>query len=152
LGNYEDFVANVIASGNPGYFNPSNGFLSDVWESLNQKLFGSNDALARGFARGLAGVDHPMIIIAKSQGTLTVTNAARYYGLPRGSNFTLNSPALTQHGAGRAIRINGGTMNYVQPWGDGANIWAPSLNPLRFFSGFRDLTCGFCIHSANGSP
>ncbi len=56
LGKYDEFVKNVFETGNPGYFNPSNGFISDVWESLNQKLFGSNDALARGFARGLAGV------------------------------------------------------------------------------------------------
>jgi hypothetical protein len=152
LGDRDAFVLKVNLTRTPGYFNSSNGFFSDVWESLNQKLFGANDALARGFARGLAGVDHPMTIFAKSQGTLTVTNAARYYGLPRGSNFILNSPALTRHSASRAIGINGGTLNYVQPWGDGANIWAPSLNPLRFLSGFRDLTCGFCIHSENGSP
>ncbi len=60
-----------------------------------------------------------MTIIAKSQGALTVTNAALYYGLPRGSSFILNSPALTRHAASRAIGINGGTLNYVQPGGMG---------------------------------
>jgi len=43
-------------------------------------------------------------------------------------------------------------MVWRQPYGDIANIYAPSFNPLRWVSGFRDLFCGICTHSANGLP
>lgn len=135
----------------PIFFNPSHGIAADIAESFGQKFFGgSGDPLAAKFAQRLAGVNHPMTIIAHSQGTLTVANAARYYGLPRGSTFVMRSPALSYFSANSAVRMNGGTMQYIQPWGDVANIYAPTMNPFKWMSGFRDLTCGMCTHSANG--
>jgi hypothetical protein len=101
----------------------------------------------------LAGINRPMTIIAHSQGTLTVANAVRYYGLSaQGSTFVMKSPALSHFSASRAIRSRGGTMDWRQPFGDIANLYAPSLNPLRWASGFRDMFCGMCRHSANGLP
>ena len=137
-----------------GYFNPSHGAFGDIVESIGQKFFGwVGDPLAAGFARGLAGVNHPMRIIAHSQGTLTVTNAVRYYGLSaQGSTFVMKSPALSYFTASHAIRGRGGTMVWQQPYGDIANIYAPSFNPLRWASGFGDVFCGACRHIANGLP
>ena len=153
MGDRDKFVSLVNQTKYPGYFNPSRGPVADLLETLGQRLFARYDALASGFARGLAGVDHPMTIIAHSQGTLTASNAARYFGLPAGSTFTLKSPALPRYRAHYAVRIvNGGELNYGQPWFDAANLWAPSLNPLRFLSGFGDILCGFCVHRANGLP
>lgn len=143
----------VNQSGIPGYFNPSHGFFADIMESIGQKFFGwAGDPLAAGFARGLAGVDHPMTIIGHSQGTLTVRNAARYYGLPRGSALVMRSPAISYWSASAAARANGGSLQYIQPWGDIANLYSPTLNPLKWASGFRDLSCGMCTHQANGLP
>ncbi|MDR7097829.1 RHS repeat-associated protein [Lysobacter niabensis] len=151
LGDRKEFVQWVNERKIPGYFNPSHGFAADIVESFSQKFFGgSGDPLAAGFAKGLAGVDHPMTIIAHSQGTLTVANASRYYGLPRGSTFVMRSPALSYFSASSAVRMNGGTMQYVQPWGDVANIYAPTMNPLKWMSGFHDVLCGACTHTANG--
>ena len=99
------------------------------------------------------GVNHPLTITAHSQGTLTVTNAVRYYGLSvQGSAFVMKSPALSHFTASRAIQGRGGTMVWRQPYGDIANIYAPSLNPLRWASGFGDIFCGACRHTANGLP
>lgn len=98
----------------------------------------------------MAGVDHPMHIIAHSQGTLIVTNAQFQYGLPSGSTFELRSPAITYPRAAAAVRANGGTLNYIQRYGDGAAIWAPSLNPIKFGSGFLDIFNGFKTHTGNG--
>ncbi|RMH88119.1 hypothetical protein EBB59_12155 [Lysobacter pythonis] len=154
-GDRDAFVAALNSSPTPaaGYFNPSGGFVADIWQSFRQKFFGRyGDPLAARFAKGLSDVDHSMTIIAHSQGTLTVTNAARYYGLPRGSSFVLRSPALSYSSARSAVNINGGSMQYVQSWGDVANIYAPTINPLKWLSGFRDLMCGMCAHSANGLP
>ena len=78
-----------------------------------------------------------------------VANAARY-GLPSGSNFIFKSPAINYYRANAAVSSVGGSLQYVQPYGDGASLWAPSLNPLKFVSGVADLFCGFCTHTANG--
>jgi RHS repeat-associated protein len=154
LGNRGEFTTLVNREGHPGYFNPSRGFFGDLMESFGQKFFGwAGDPLAAGLARGLAGVNHPMTIIAHSQGTLTVANAVRYYGLSaQGSTFVMKSPALSHFTASRAIQGRGGTMVWRQPYGDIANIYAPSLNPLRWASGFGDIFCGVCRHTANGLP
>ena len=153
LGDRAQFELLVDSTKIPGYFNPSHGFVLDTLEAFGQKFFGwAGDPLAAGFANGLAGVNHPMTIIAHSQGTLTAANAALYYGLPAGSSFLFKSPAITYFGASAAAQATGGSFQYVQPWGDGANLWAPSFNPLRFGSGVGDLFCGFCTHSANGLP
>jgi hypothetical protein len=154
LGNRGDFRNVLNTEGAPGYFNPSRGPFADLVESFGQKFFGwAGDPLAAGFARGLVGVNHPLTITAHSQGTLTVTNAVRYYGLSvQGSAFVMKSPALSHFTASRAIQGRGGTMVWRQPYGDIANIYAPSLNPLRWASGFGDIFCGACRHTANGLP
>lgn len=54
--------------------------------------------------------------------------------------------------ASRAIQGRGGTMDWQQPYGDIANIYAPSFSPLRWASGFGDILCGACRHTANGLP
>jgi hypothetical protein len=61
----------------------------------------------------------------------------------------MRSPAITYPRAWLAGRINGGTMNYIQPWGDGANLWSPALNPLKFASGAIDIFTGAKIHTRN---
>jgi len=154
LGNRGRFIQDVNSAGVPGYFNPSHGPFADIMESFGQKFFGwAGDPLAAGFGRGLAGVNHPMTIIAHSQGTLTVANAVRYYGLSaQGSTFVMRSPALSYLTASRAIQGRGGTMVWRQSYGDIANIYAPSFNPLRWASGFGDILCGACRHTANGLP
>jgi hypothetical protein len=45
----------------------------------------------------------------------------------------------------------GGNLNYNQKWGDAANLWAPSLNPLKFTSGLLDFPVGFSIHVNNNT-
>ncbi|MFT4179374.1 MAG: RHS repeat-associated core domain-containing protein, partial [Thermomonas sp.] len=151
-GDRDDFIRRVNSEKIPGYYNPSHGFLADILESFRQKFFGwAGDPLAAGFARGMAAVNHPMTVIAHSQGTLTVANAARWYGLSaQGSTFVMRSPALSHYSASRAIQGAGGTMVWRQPWGDVANLYSPTLNPFRWASGFGDVLCGMCRHSANG--
>lgn len=95
-------------------------------------------------------VNHPLQIIAHSQGTLTMSNASLYYGLPQGSTFVFKSPALNFFSANQAASVNGGTLQFVQPFGVGANLWASSFNPIKFGSGVLDLLCGFCTHVNNG--
>ena len=150
-GNRTQFVRDVNASGVPGYFNPSHGLFADLWQSIQQKFFAAGgDPLAAGFSSGVRGVRHPLTIVAHSQGTLTVSNAAVLYGLPTGSVFELRSPAIGYFRAYSAARLNGGTLRYLQPWGDIANLYSPTLNPIKWASGFRDLVCGMCTHQANG--
>jgi len=93
-----------------------------------------------------------MTIIGHSQGSLTIRNAARYYGLPQGSTLVMKSPAMSYWSASMAARANSGTLQYVQPWGDVANIYALSLNPFRWASGFGDVLCRACVHTANSLP
>ena len=150
-GKYDEFKKYVDDSGFPGYFNPSHSIIADLFESASQKFSpNGGDPLAARFAQELSNVDHPMKIIAHSQGTLTAANAASLYGLPQGSSFELRSPAQSYMSARAAIRINGGTLDYRQPWGDVANIYSPTMNPIKWASGFRDVLCGACVHQANG--
>jgi hypothetical protein len=134
-----------------GYFNPSQGIVNDVMQSFWQKIaFGYGDSLAAGFGRLTSQMaSGPLSITAHSQGTLTVTNAILQGGVPRGSTLNMRSPAISYPRAWLAGRINGGTMNYIQPWGDGANLWAPSLNPLKYASGLADIFAGAKIHTGN---
>ena len=81
-----------------------------------------------------------------SGGTLTVVNALRRVGaLPDGSKVILNSPVVSYPTASSVAS----DLRYNQPWGDVSNLLAPSLNPVRFGSGFLDLFCGFCVHRGN---
>lgn len=146
-------VNQASAIGDPtiGYFNPSQGIINDVMQSFWQKIaFGYGDSLAAGFSRLTSQMaPGPLSITAHSQGTLTVTNAILQGGVPRGSTLNLRSPAISYPRAWLAGRINGGTMNYIQPWGDGANLWAPSLNPLKYASGLADIFARAKIHTGN---
>jgi len=150
LGDRESFALLVDREGIPGYFNPSGGLLADVGQAFRQKFFGwAGDPLAEGFARGLAGLDKPMTIIGHSQGTLAIRNAARYYGLPEGSTLVMRSPAMSYWSARSAANAINGNLQYVQPWGDVANLYAPSLNPLKWASGLIDPFCAACVHRGN---
>ena len=134
-----------------GYFNPSQGIINDVMQSFWQKIaFGYGDSLAAGFAKLTSHMaPGPLVITAHSQGTLTVTNAILQGGVPRASTLNLRSPAISYPRAWLAGRINGGIMNYSQPWFDGANVWASSLNPVKLASGTVDIFRGFKTHINN---
>jgi RHS repeat-associated protein len=140
-------------SGAAVYFNPSNGFLADVIESTYQKFFGFfGDPLTAGFAAGLRNRTNPIYITAHSQGTVTVTNAIAYYdSVPQGSRLDLDSPAISGIRAHLEVNSIGGNLNYNQKWGDAANLWAISLNPLKFASGLLDFPVGFSIHVNNNT-
>ncbi len=131
-----------------GFYNPTNGRARDVLEAFWQKFDGKNDPYARQFSEGLANVDHPMRIIAHSQGTLTVANAAQYHGLPAGSHIEFISPAISTWRAEAAANAAGATHNYNLPYGDGAALWAPSLNPIKFRLGIIDMMLGFPVHTS----
>jgi len=152
LVNRDEFTRLVNITNSLGYFNPSGGFFADLMESFRQKFYGwAGDPLAAGLASGLARFDRPMIVIAHSQGTLTVVNALRWYGLSATHlTFDMRSPALSHYSALRAIQGAGGTMIWRQAWGDIANIYSPTLNPIKWLSGFGDVLCGMCQHKANG--
>jgi hypothetical protein len=135
-------------SGYGVYFNPSNGFLSDILESAFQKFFGfAGDPLTAGFAEQMRMRKTPINIVSHSQGTITVANAAMFYGaIPKGSNLILDSPAISGPRALLAAGMAGGRLSYNQQWGDGANLWAISLNPMKMASGLIDIPMGFSIH------
>ena len=145
------YLADV--SGAAVYFNYSNGFFGDFFESVYQKFFGyTGDGLTEGFAQMMKYRTKPVTIIAHSQGTITVASAAQYYGaLPKGSHLILDSPAITSIRATLVKNSIGGTLDYNQPWGDGANVWASSLNPARLASGLYDFATGFSVHINNNS-
>lgn len=131
-----------------GFF--AGGSVLDPLEAAGQKFRGASDALAADFARGLVGVDHPMNVIAFSQATLRASNAIEHFGLEvKGWTITLKSPALSHYSAARVIEGAGATMKWDQPWFDISNVYGPSLNPLKWTSGFLDILCGACVHRAN---
>lgn len=133
-----------------GFYNRTYGLGRDVLEAAGQKFNGQNDQIARQFAQGLANVDHPMRIIAHSQGTLTVANAAQYHGLrlPEGSHIEFISPAITTWRANAAAVAAGATYNYALPYGDAAALWAPSFNPIKRALGTFDLIIGLPMHTS----
>jgi alpha-beta hydrolase superfamily lysophospholipase len=112
----------------------------------------SGDPLTAGFAKGLEGRVNPLNVVAHSQGTVTATNAITYYGaVPKGSRLIFDSPAISGIRAHHAKNLIGGSLRYNQPWGDAANLWAISFNPLKFASGLLDFPVGFSIHTNNNS-
>ncbi len=147
LGDREEAIKLANKSRIPVFFNPSKGFVRDFVQSFAQKFGLGTDRMAKEFALSLGRAGRAMKITAHSQGTLTVANAAMLHGLPPGSTYHFKSPALSHLRSRAAL---GGTLQYSQPWGDGANLWAPSLNPLRWVTGSLDLLCGFCTHRENG--
>ena len=151
-GSESDWQKFANQQGYPEYYNPSHGILDDLLESFGQKFFGwAGDPLAQGFAEGLADVNHPFTIIAHSQGVLTAVDAVAYYGLSaEGSTFDLRSGADSYFSAASIIGSGGGTMIWSMPYGDIANLYAPSFNPIRWASGFHDVFCAACTHISNG--
>lgn len=153
-GDRDEIVRIVNQTRQPAYFNHSSaGGLGDILESGIQRLFrGRNagmDPLTAGFAERFRGVDHPMRVIAHSQGTLTAANAARRGLLPPGSTFDLRSPALSRRSAQRAVDVNGGTLIYDQPDGDIANLYT-TINPRRLGGVIRNFKQSVNIHTDNG--
>ena len=135
-----------------GYYNPSHGILDDLLESFGQKFFGwSGDPLAQGFASVASQANSPLNVVAHSQGVLTVVDAVAYYGLSaEGSSFDFRSGALSYYSAASVIEGGGGTMTWSMPYGDIANLYAPSFNPIQWASGFHDVFCAACTHISNG--
>ena len=137
----------------PGFYNPTNN-VGDIFEAVGQKFFWrQGDPLAEGLANAVAGAKYPISFYAHSQGVLTLTNAVRLYGLSTGDNvFNMRSGALSYFTGWRVIEGSGfGTMTWRTPYFDGANIWAPTMNPIKWVSGFVDPFCGFCFHRANNN-
>jgi len=133
-----------------GFYNATHGLWSDVIEAAKQKFDGENDLIAQQFAQGLANLNHKITIIAHSQGTLTVANAAQYYGLrlPQGSHIEFRSPAISVWRAKATANAAGATQDYLLPYGDAAAIWAPSFNPVKRLWASFDLLYGLPIHTS----
>jgi len=146
----DSFQQRANELGVAAFYNRTYGLGHDVLEAAGQKFNGQNDQIARQFAQGLANVDHPMRIIAHSQGTLTVANAAQYHGLrlPEGSRIEFISPAISTWRANAAAVAAGATYNYALPYGDAAALWAPSFNPIKRILGTFDLIFGLPIHTS----
>jgi RHS repeat-associated protein len=148
-GDLEDFTSKVNEEGIPGYYYSSGGLMSELLEVVFQKFHGSiSDPVAAGLSRALAGRQAPITVFAHSRGALAAVNAARYYGLPTGSTLVLQAPPMARHTANLAALANRGTVVYQQRWGDVANLYSPSLNPLKWASGVVDPLCGFCVHGS----
>jgi hypothetical protein len=82
---------------------------------------------------------------------LTATNAALFAGaVPKGSMLELKSPAITWMRAAFVANVTGTRYEYNQPLTDGANLWAPSLCPIKFASGVLDIPRAFKTHINNG--
>lgn len=97
----------------------------------------------------LAGIVGPRLFENVGK-PLTVSNAIEHFGLGvEGWTITLKSPALSYYSAARVIEGAGATMKWDQPWFDISNTYGPSLNPLKWASGFLDILCGACVHSGN---
>ena len=148
-GDLAAFTSLVNEEGIPGYYYSSGGFMSELLEVVFQKFYGDiSDPVAAGLSRALAGRRAPITVFAHSRGALAAVNAARYYGLPTGSTLVLQAPPMARHTANLAALANRGTVVYQQRWGDIANLYSPSLNPLRWASGVVDPLCGFCVHGS----
>jgi RHS repeat-associated protein len=145
------FQDSLNESGMPGFYNPTNG-PGDLFESVAQKFFGrTGDPLAESLMDAVSKAKHPIDFYAHSQGTLTIVNAVRFYGLSTdGNGFYLRSGAMMRFTAWRVIEGSGyGTLHWKTPVGDIANVYSPSLNPVKWASGFVDILCGACIHRGN---
>ncbi|HET8941964.1 MAG TPA: hypothetical protein VFN13_08250, partial [Rudaea sp.] len=144
-GDLADFTGKATADpGTFGYFLPSEGGVTDIVRSISEKF--SSDGFSDDLSAVLAGVDHPFAIVAYSEGTAVVANAALNGGLPQGSVLYFNSPIISYATASAAANaINSPLMMYNLPRGDVANFIAPGRN---FFSGFYDLTHGMQVHDS----
>ena len=145
----EDYQALATAADAAVYYNPTEGFVRDLFESVGQRLFGGADPFAAEFAADMAGVSHAVNFHAYSQGTLTVINAIEHHGFnPSGHTFVLSSPAFPRAAANRYIADNGGSYEWDMPKGDVARLYS-GRNPFTAVTGVRDIFCSFCKHSGN---
>lgn len=144
LADFSDRVSNA-GVGTFGYFLPPNGEVTDILRAIDEIV--SSDGLSAGLSAALAYVDHPLNIIAYSEGTAVVYQAAMTGGLPPGSTLTFNSPIISYEQALAAQAAVGGPMNWNLPPGDIANLISGGANR---WSGFQDLnpTCLVCIHGS----
>jgi len=129
-----------------GFYNPTNGLPNDLYESIAQKFFGENDPAAQQFSEALAKMDHGVVIIAHSQGTLTVSNAAQYHSLPEGSRIEFRSPAISRSRAEKSANAGGATHTYSMPPGDIAQLWAPDQTAMPI-KGPISFAIGTWIHT-----
>lgn len=151
LGDEKDFIEALkkYKGAAIGFFNPSQGIVKDLMECRAQQKGEDPNNLARDLAAGVNSVKQPMKLIAHSQGTLIVALAANKYGLPSGTTFDFRSPALNKSEAKAMLgSVHAQNLTYDMKWGDGANIWASTGNPLKFASGLYDFLTFFSVHTA----
>lgn len=136
FGNFVRFGMNHTM---PGYYIlPSRPLIKDIPRLIGIKLFGNSDPLAKVLAESVIRANKTFTIYALSQGCLATVNAIKQYGMSNTHEFVFFSPAVSYWTARRFIPKN--RLHYYIPWNDAASIWAPSCNPLKFLSGFVDLT------------
>ena len=128
-----------------GYYDPTDGFIGDVVQAIFQKFIPSTDWLGRRLGEYLATRKDPVTLMGFSGGTLTVVNALRRVSHRQNFAAVLNSPVVSYPTASSVTS----DLQYNQPWRDVSNVLAPSLNPVRFGSGFLELFCGFCVRRGN---
>ena len=129
------FMANRIEG--PAQYNPSQGPINDVMQSVWQKfLFGYGDSLAKQFAEGVSQLrPGPITVYGHSQGSITVVNAALHVSYPRGSTLNLTAPAISRIHTGLLEGSGGLNVLYRQNYFDMSATYSPSFNPAKFASG-----------------
>ncbi|MFC3552506.1 RHS repeat-associated core domain-containing protein, partial [Lysobacter cavernae] len=126
------------------------GLLTDTFETAVQKFGRRIDPLTQGFIDGLKGLDHPVTIVAHSQGTATVIRAVDH--IPAGSTVVLRSPAISYDTAKKALDGAGlQDWKYIQPVGDIAPLYA-SAGPRQWLAQVRKINPikAVNIHNSNG--
>lgn len=139
-----------------GYYNPTVSVVDDVIEASTQKFDPSFDLYAPQLAAWANTLNGPIKIIAHSQGTLTVANAAIDYGmrLHPDSLLDFRSPAMSKNRAKEAALAAGGDKQishaYVLPIVDVANLYSSFStirNPVRRLGAIIDIMTGFEGHA-----
>jgi RHS repeat-associated protein len=134
----------------PGFLRGPIGGIGDVFETGVQKFGKGRDPLTQGFVDGLKQLDHPVTIVAHSQGTATTVRSASH--IPAGSTVVLRSPAISYPTAQGALdNIGLQQWTYIQPVGDIAPLYASSgpgqwVSQVRHINPFKAVN----IHNANG--
>jgi len=119
-------------------YNPTQSFLSDLWEATRDK-FGHTTEISRHFSEVLVGMDHHADWVAHSQGGVIFAEAARYAEANVGAEgLRLNSVAFDS-GANNAyvtdrILARGGLGLYGKGYYDAPNDAVPQIVGLRGWS------------------
>jgi hypothetical protein len=130
-----------------GFYNPTNGAVSDVLQAAWQKvLFGVGDSLAISAGQFSQQFNSPNVV-GYSQGGLTVANAALRGLLPKGSTMEFRSSAASTLRGELSGRIHGINPTHDTPWGDIISAAAP--NPVKMVTAPIDIVGGFSIHRGN---